>query len=280
MPQEIGEYTVPKVWEAPAAEGKFASINKPTAGAQREEPLKKGEHQLQLYSMATPNGVKVTLMLEELCDLHPELEYDAWPVSIMQGDQFTSGFVESNPNSKIPTMMDHSTSPPTRVFESASILFHLSEKYNNAFFPREHKTEITNWVFWQMGSAPYLGGGFGHFFAYAPVKIEYAINRFTMETKRQLDVLDQQLATRKFIACDEYTIADMAIWPWYGNLVLGRLYEAAEFIEASSYKNVMRWAQEIDARPATKRGRMVNKSWGDEGQLPERHSRKDFEGKL
>mmetsp|Transcript_12505 Transcript_12505/g.29808 ORF Transcript_12505/g.29808 Transcript_12505/m.29808 type:complete len:281 (-) Transcript_12505:54-896(-) len=280
MPQELGEYTPAKVWEAPPAEGKFASINKPTAGAQKEEALKKGDHDLQIYSMATPNGVKVTMLLEELCDMHPEFEYDAWAASIMNGDQFTSGFVECNPNSKIPCMMDYGTTPPTRVFESASILMYVSEKFNNAFFPQQHKTEILNWVFWQMGSAPYLGGGFGHFYAYAPVKIEYAINRFTMEAKRQLDVLDQQLAKRKYIACDEYTIADMAIWPWYGQLVLGRLYEAAEFLEASSYKNVMRWAQEIDARPATKRGRMVNKFWGDDGQLGERHTRKDFEGKL
>ncbi|WP_170383542.1 glutathione-dependent disulfide-bond oxidoreductase [Ruegeria atlantica] len=278
---ELPSYTPPTVWTWDSESGgRFANINRPIAGATHDEDLPVGKHPLQLYSLATPNGVKVTVMLEELLALgHDEAEYNAWLIDIGEGDQFSSGFVEANPNSKIPALWDRSGDEPVRVFESASILFHLAEKFD-AFLPKSgpERTEVMNWVFWQMGSAPYLGGGFGHFYAYAPEKWEYPINRFTMETKRQLDVLDRQLEGKTFITGDDYTIADMAIWPWYGQLVLGRLYSAAEFLDAGSYKNVVRWAKEIDERPAVQRGRMVNRSFGEpHTQLHERHDAIDFE---
>lgn len=275
------EYAPPKVW-TPKSEsgGQFASINRPVAGTTHEKELPVGKHSLQLYSLATPNGVKVTVMLEELIELGiEEAEYDAWPINILEGDQFGSGFVDINPNSKIPAMVDCSTNPATRVFESGSILLYLAEKFG-ALLPKEPaaRTECLNWLFWQMGSAPYLGGGFGHFYAYAPEKIEYCIDRFTMEVKRQLDVLDRQLADQEFICDSGYSIADIAIWPWYGSLVLNRTYEAAEFLDAASYQNVMRWAEQIDLRPAVKRGCRVNRTWGDESeQLPERHDASDFD---
>jgi len=276
-------YTPPKVWTWDAESGgKFANINRPIAGATHEKALPKGEHPLQLYSLATPNGVKVTVMLEELLALgHAGAEYDAWLVNIQEGDQFSSGFVEANPNSKIPALMDHSTDPATRVFESASILHYLAEKFG-AFIPEDHKskTECINWLFWQMGSAPYLGGGFGHFYAYAPEKWEYPINRFAMEVKRQLDVLDRHLAENAYMAGEEYSIADMAIWPWYGALVKGVLYEAAEFLSVHEYKNVVAWADKIGERPAVQRGRKVNRAWGElNSQLLERHDAEDFETK-
>lgn len=278
---DADEYTPPKVWKWDAESGgKFANINRPIAGSTHEKELPVGEHPLQLYSLATPNGVKATVMLEELLAAgHKGAEYDAWLINIQEGDQFGSGFVGVNPNSKIPALMDHSTNPPTRIFESGSILLYLAEKFD-AFLPKEGaaRTEALSWLFWQMGSAPYLGGGFGHFYAYAPTKMEYPINRFTMEIKRQLDVLDRQLAENKFIAGNDYTIADIAIWPWYGVLALGNLYEAGEFIEAHTYENVQRWAKEIADRPAVKRGRMVNRAWGEpEEQLLERHDASDFE---
>ena len=274
-------YTPPKVWTWDQENGgQFASINRPIAGATHDKTLPVGKHPFQLYSLATPNGVKVTVMLEELLAAgHKGAEYDAWLIKIGDGDQFGSGFVEVNPNSKIPALMDHSGETPIRVFESGSILLHLAEKFG-AFIPTDPagRAECLNWLFWQMGSAPYLGGGFGHFYAYAPEKFEYAINRFAMEAKRQLDVLDRQLAKHDFIAGASYTIADIAIWPWYGQLVLGRLYEAAEFLDVASYKNVVKWAEKIDARPAVKRGRMVNRSFGEpEMQLHERHDAGDFE---
>ncbi|KIC23149.1 MULTISPECIES: glutathione-dependent disulfide-bond oxidoreductase [unclassified Leisingera] len=275
-------YTPPKVWKWEQANGgEFASINRPIAGATHDKTLPAGKHPFQLYSLATPNGVKVTVMFEELLAAgHTDAEYDAWLIKIGDGDQFGSGFVEVNPNSKIPALLDRSGAEPVRVFESGSILLHLAEKFG-AFLPKAGaaRTETLNWLFWQMGSAPYLGGGFGHFYAYAPEKFQYPIDRFTMETKRQLDVLDRQLAERDFIAGDEYTIADIAIWPWYGQLVLGRNYgDAAEFLDAASYTNVVRWAKAIDARPAVQRGRMVNRTSGDpETQLHERHNASDFE---
>ncbi|MGH1464485.1 MAG: glutathione-dependent disulfide-bond oxidoreductase [Cognatishimia sp.] len=269
------------VWEQGNG-GEFANINRPVSGATHDKELPVGQHPLQLYSLATPNGVKVTILLEELLAAgHSQAEYDAWLIRIGDGDQFGSGFVGANPNSKIPALMDHSTTPPTRVFESGSILLHLAEKFG-AFIPKSpaERTETMNWLFWQMGSAPYLGGGFGHFYAYAPEKWQYPIDRFTMETKRQLDVLNQQLANTSYIAGDTYSIADMAIWAWYGQLVLGRLYEAAEFLDVASYTHVMRWAKEIDARPAVKRGRMVNRRSGaPEMQLHERHDASDFDTK-
>ncbi len=275
-------YVPPKVWtwEKPNG-GNFASINRPIAGPTHDKELPKGKHPFQLYSLATPNGVKVTVMFEELLAAgHTGAEYDAWLIEIGKGDQFGSGFVEVNPNSKIPALLDLSGPEPVRVFESASILLHLAEKFG-AFLPKAAaaRTEALNWLFWQMGSAPYLGGGFGHFYAYAPEKWEYPINRFAMEVKRQLDVLDRQLATREFIAGPEYSIADIAIWPWYGNLTLGRAYgDAGTFLDTESYVNVQRWAKAIDARPAVQRGRMVNKSWGEaDEQLPERHSAADFD---
>ena len=278
---DTSTYTPPKVWTWDSESGgRFASINRPIAGATHDKDLPVGKHPLQLYSLATPNGVKVTVMLEELLALgHDGAEYDAWLINIGEGDQFGSGFVEINPNSKIPALLDRSGDKPVRVFESGSILFHLAEKFG-AFLPKSgpERTEVMNWLFWQMGSAPYLGGGFGHFYAYAPEKWEYPINRFAMETKRQLDVLDRELAQKPFIAGDDYSIADMAIWPWYGQLVLGRLYDAAEFLDVESYTNVMRWAKQIDARPAVQRGRMVNRAFGEpHTQLRERHDASDFE---
>ncbi len=274
-------YTPPKVWTWDSESGgRFANINRPIAGATHDKDLQIGKHPHQLYSLATPNGVKVTVLFEELLALGiEEAEYDAWLINIGEGDQFGSGFVDANPNSKIPALVDHSTTTPTRVFESAAILLYLAEKFGK-FLPADaaNRPEMLSWLFWQMGSAPYLGGGFGHFYAYAPEKWEYPINRFTMEVKRQLDVLDRNLAERQFIIGDEYTIADMAIWPWYGQLLLGRLYEAAEFIDAESYTNVMRWAKELDARPAVLRGRMVNRPFGEPSlQLHERHDASDFE---
>ncbi|WP_278801124.1 glutathione-dependent disulfide-bond oxidoreductase [Marinobacter nauticus] len=274
-------YTPPKVWKwDPNNGGKFSNINRPIAGPTHEKELPVGEHPFQLYSLATPNGVKATVMLEELLEKGiKEAEYDAWLIRITEGDQFSSGFVKVNPNSKIPAMLDRSVDPAIRVFESGSILFYLAEKYD-AFLPRDpaKRTETMNWLFWQMGSAPFLGGGFGHFYAYAPEKYEYPINRYTMEVKRQLDVLDRQLADNQYIAGDEYTIADMAIWPWYGALVKNMVYEAAEFLEAHTYTNVVRWTDEVAKRPAVKRGRMVNKAWGDlASQLHERHDASDFD---
>ncbi|HCP21418.1 MULTISPECIES: glutathione-dependent disulfide-bond oxidoreductase [Marinobacter] len=274
-------YTPPKVWKwDPNNGGKFSNINRPIAGPTHEKELPVGEHPFQLYSLATPNGVKATVMLEELLEKGiKEAEYDAWLIRITEGDQFSSGFVKVNPNSKIPAMLDRSVEPAIRVFESGSILFYLAEKFN-AFLPKDpaKRTETMNWLFWQMGSAPFLGGGFGHFFAYAPEKYEYPINRYTMEVKRQLDVLDRQLADNQYIAGDEYTIADMAIWPWYGALVKNMVYEAAEFLEAHTYTNVVRWTDEVAKRPAVKRGRMVNKAWGDlASQLHERHDASDFD---
>jgi len=276
-------YTPPKVWKWEQENGgKFANINRPTAGAREEKALPVGKHPFQLYSLATPNGVKVTTMFEELLAAgHSDAEYDAWLINIQELAQFTSGFVEVNPNSKIPALMDHSTDPATRVFESGSILLYLAEKFG-AFLPTDHKarTETMNWLFWQMGSAPYLGGGFGHFYAYAPEKWQYPIDRFTMETKRQLDVLDQHLTKNEYFAGNEYSIADMAIWPWYGVLVKGLLYEAGEFLDVESYKNVVRWSEQVFERPAVKRGRMVNRAWGDPAtQLLERHDAEDFETK-
>lgn len=273
-------YIPPRVWTwDKESGGAFANINRPVAGPTHEKELPVGKHPLQLYSLATPNGQKVTIMLEELLAAGKDAEYDAWLIRINEGDQFGSGFVSVNPNSKIPALMDHGASPPRRVFESGSILIYLAEKFG-AFLPSDpaRRTETLNWLFWQMGSAPLLGGGFGHFFAYAPEKFEYAINRYTMEAKRQLDVLDRQLAGHEYIAGDEYTIADMAIWPWYGGVALGRAYDAAEFLDVQSYGNVLRWAKQIDARPAVKRGRMVNKANGPlEEQLRERHDASDFD---
>ncbi|WP_444943507.1 glutathione-dependent disulfide-bond oxidoreductase [Microbulbifer sp. ZKSA006] len=276
-------YTPPKVWQWDKdSGGAFASINRPVAGATHDKALPVGQHPMQLYSLATPNGIKVTVMLEELLALGFEgAEYDAHLIRINEGEQFSSGFVQANPNSKIPALVDHSTTPPIRVFESGSILLYLAEKFN-AFLPHtpEQRTETLNWLFWQMGAAPYLGGGFGHFYVYAPEKYEYPINRFTMEVKRQLDLLDQQLAKHPYIAGRNYTIADIAIWPWYGTLVLNEGYGAAEFLDAQSYKNLNRWVAEIAERPAVKRGRMVNRVWGEPaGQLHERHNASDFEEK-
>jgi len=277
------EYTPPAVWTWDSESGgAWASINRPIAGSTHDHELEVGEHPIQLYSLATPNGVKVTVMLEELLALGYEgAEYNAYLIKIGDGEQFGSGFVKVNPNSKIPAMLDQSTSPPTRVFESGAILMYLAEKFGE-FLPREGaaRAECLSWLFWQMGSAPYLGGGFGHFYKYAPVKIEYCIDRFTMEVKRQLDVLDRQLADRQFISGDSYTIADMAIYPWYGSVVQNIVYEAAEFLDAASYKHVNRWASEISERPAVKRGRMVNRTFGPlEGQLHERHNASDFDTK-
>lgn len=275
-------YTPPKVWTWDKENGgAWAGQNRPTAGAQFEDELEIGEHPFQLYSQGTPNGVKVGVMFEELLAAGYDAEYDAWPILIGDGDQFGSGFVEINPNSKIPALLDHSTTPPTRVFESGSILLYLAEKFN-AFIPSDpaKRTEMMNWLFWQMGSAPYLGGGFGHFYAYAPEKWEYPISRFTMEVKRQLDVLDKHLANNRFMVGDDYTIADIVIWPWYGGTVLGWQYKAGTFLDVKSYKNVVRWAEEIWARPAVKRGRMVNRTYGTPNeQVIERHSAADFEGK-
>ncbi|MBB3167497.1 glutathione-dependent disulfide-bond oxidoreductase [Simiduia aestuariiviva] len=277
-------YTPPSVWHwDKASGGKFANINRPIAGATHEKDLPVGQHPLQLYSIATPNGVKVTILLEELLALgHTGAEYDAWLVNISEGEQFSSGFVAANPNSKIPALMDHSTATPTRVFESGAILLYLAEKFD-AFLPHDHsiRTEVLNWLFWQMGAAPFLGGGFGHFYAYAPEKYEYPIDRYAMEVKRQLDVLDQHLAEREFLAGDTYTIADMGVYPWYGLMVQGGLYDAAEFLSVHEYTHVQRWADAIKARPAVQRGRLVNKAWGDEArQLKERHSAADIDAVL
>jgi GST-like protein len=277
------EYTPPKVWTwNKESGGRFASINRPISGATHDEELPVGHHPLQLYSLATPNGVKVTVMLEELLALgHRGAEYDAWLIRIGDGDQFGSGFVAVNPNSKIPALVDRSGPTPIRVFESGAILLHLAEKFG-AFLPSEAATraECLSWLFWQMGSAPYLGGGFGHFYAYAPTKMEYPIDRFAMEAKRQLDVLDHRLAESEYLAGGEYTIADIAVWPWYGGLVKGWLYEAAEFLQVQDYKNVQRWADAIGERPAAKRGRMVNRITGEPAsQLHERHDAADFDTK-
>jgi GSH-dependent disulfide-bond oxidoreductase len=277
------EYVPPKVWTwNKASGGRFANINRPVAGPMHERELPVGRHPLQLYSLGTPNGVKVTVMLEELLALgHSGAEYDAWLIRIGEGDQFGSGFVALNPNSKIPALLDRSGPRPIRVFESGAILLYLAEKFG-AFLPTEGaaRAECLSWLFWQMGSAPYLGGGFGHFYAYAPSKMEYPIDRFAMEVKRQLDVLDRRLAETEYVAGGEYTIADMAIWPWYGGLAKGWLYEAAEFLDVKSYRNVNRWADAIHARPAVRRGRMVNRVQGDPAsQLWERHDADDFETK-
>ncbi|MFY8325519.1 glutathione-dependent disulfide-bond oxidoreductase [Pseudoalteromonas sp. ZZD1] len=274
------DYTPPAVWQWDAESGgEWAKINRPIAGATHQQDLPIGEHPLQLYSLATPNGQKVTIMLEELLELGiSEAEYDAFLIKISDGDQFGSGFVGVNPNSKIPALMDHSTNPVTRVFESGAILQYLAEKFD-VLIPSDHtsKTACRNWLFWQMGSAPYLGGGFGHFYAYAPVKMQYPIDRFTMEVKRQLDVLNRHLSDHDYMAGSEYSIADIAIWPWYGNLVINNSYEAAEFLDVESYTHVVRWAKQIERRPAVKRGKRVNRVWGpEEEQLAERHNTNDF----
>jgi len=276
-------YTPPQIWEWNKENGgQFAKINRPIAGPTHDKVLPVGRHPFQLYSLATPNGVKVTVMLEELLALgHSGAEYDAWLIRITEGDQFGSGFVEVNPNSKIPALMDHSGPTPIRLFESGAILLHLAEKFG-AFLPKDGqaRAECLSWLFWQMGSAPYLGGGFGHFYAYAPVKIEYAIDRFAMEVKRQLDVLDRRLGASEYLAGDTYSIADIAVWPWYGGLVKGLLYGAGEFLQVQDYKNVQRWTDAIAERPAVRRGRMVNRGWGEpSGQLHERHEASDFDTK-
>jgi GST-like protein len=281
MTQTLSDYTPPSIWtwDKPSG-GQFANINRPIAGPTQEKELPIGKHPLQLYSLATPNGVKVTVMLEELLAAgHSGAEYDAWLINIRDGDQFGSGFVDVNPNSKIPALMDHSGAKPQRVFESGAILLYLSEKFG-AFLPTDpaKRTEALSWLFWQMGSGPYLGGGFGHFYAYAPVKIEYCIDRFAMEVKRQMDVLDRHLGGNEYFAGDEYSIADIAIWPWYGALAKGVLYEAAEFLQVHEYTNVIRWADQVSARPAVQRGRKVNRVLGDPAsQLRERHDASDFD---
>ncbi len=279
-------YTPPKIWTwNKESGGQFASINRPIAGATHEKELPVGRHPLQLYSLATPNGVKVTVMLEELLALgHAGAEYDAWLIRINSGDQFGSGFVAVNPNSKIPALLDRSNpKQPVRVFESGAILMHLAEKFGSAFLPpvgHPNRAECLSWLFWQMGSAPYLGGGFGHFYAYAPSKMEYPIDRFAMEVKRQLDVLDRRLSESEYLAGDAYTLADIAVWPWYGALAKGVLYESGEFLQVQEYKHVQRWAEQIAQRPAVKRGRMVNRTWGQlASQLHERHEASDFETK-
>lgn len=272
-------YIPPKVWQwhAPSG-GNWANINRPISGATHDKVLEKGQHPFQLYSLATPNGVKVTIMFEELLALGiKEAEYDAYLINIGEGDQFGSDFVNINPNSKIPALLDQSKTETIPIFESGSILFYLAEKFQVLIPSGEKRTQCMSWLFWQMGSAPYLGGGFGHFYSYAPEKFEYCIDRFSMEVKRQLDVLDQHLAHNDYICGDEYSIADIAIWPWYGALALNRLYDAAEFLDLASYQHLMRWAKQIDRRPAVKRGVMVNKAWGDlSGQLHERHDASDF----
>ena len=275
-------YTPPAIWRwNPDNGGKFASINRPVAGATHEQALLAGRHPLQLYSLATPNGVKVTVMLEELLALgHSGAEYDAWLVPINEGAQFGSGFVAVNPNSKIPALMDRSGEAPVRVFESGAILLYLAEKFGSAFLPASgaERAECLSWLFWQMGSGPFLGGGFGHFYAYAPEKFQYPIDRYAMEVKRQLDVLDQRLAGNEYLAGNGYTVADMAVWPWYGALVKGQLYDAGEFLQVQEYKHVIRWADQIAQRPAVQRGRKVNRTWGElESQLHERHDASDFD---
>ncbi|MBS0446050.1 MAG: glutathione-dependent disulfide-bond oxidoreductase [Proteobacteria bacterium] len=275
------DYTPPRVWTWNRDNGgRFANINRPTAGATHDRELPVGKHPLQLYSLATPNGVKVTVMLEELLALgHAGAEYDAWLIRINDGDQFGSGFVAVNPNSKIPALLDRSGPEPVRVFESGAILLHLAEKFG-ALLPEggAARAECLSWLFWQMGSAPFLGGGFGHFYAYAPAKFEYAIDRYAMEAKRQLDVLNRRLADSRYLAGDAYTIADIAVWPWYGALVKGQLYEAGEFLSVHEYGHVLRWTDEIAQRPAARRGRMVNRTWGQpSSQLHERHDATDFD---
>ena len=277
----MSKYRPPQVWTFNTESGgQFANINKPTAGAQQERTLPVGRHPLQLYSLATPNGVKVTILLEELLALgHEGAEYDAHLIRVNEGEQFGSNFVAINPNSKIPALLDHSTSPPTRVFESGAILIYLAEKFG-AFIPQDSsaRAECLSWLMWQMGAGPFLGGGFGHFYAYAPEKWEYPINRYAMEVKRQLDLLDKNLADRAYLCGDEYNISDMAVYPWYGAAVLHNIYDAAEFLDVTSYKNVVRWAKEIEERPAVKRGRRVNRTWGrEEFRLPERHDASDFD---
>src|SRR3954470_17310933 len=279
---DSADYTPPKGWTWNKANGgRFANINRPIAGPTHDKDLPVGRHPMQLYSLATPNGVKVTLMLEELLDLgHRGAEYDAWLIRINDGEQFGSGFVAVNPNSKIPALLDRSGPKPVRVFESGAILLYLAEKFGDAFLPSDtaQRAECLAWLFWQMGSAPFLGGGFGHFYAYAPSKIEYAIDRYAMEVKRQLDVLDRRLAESAYLAGDEYTIADMAVWPWYGTLAKGQLYGSGEFLQVQDYRNVLRWTDEIARRPAAQRGRMVNRTWGQpSSQLHERHEASDFE---
>jgi GST-like protein len=278
---ESAAYVPAKVWTwNKEVGGKFAAINRPTAGASHEQALPVGKHPLQLYSLGTPNGVKVTVLLEELVELGIiDAEYDAWLINIQDGEQFSSGFVEVNPNSKIPALLDHSTTPPTRVFESGAIMLYLAERFD-AFIPKSpaQRAQCLNWLFWNIGSVPFLGGGFGHFYAYAPEKLEYPIERYTMEVKRQLHLLDQHLADNRYLCGDEYSIADMANMAWYGALVMGKLYEAAEFLDATSYKNVTRWTQDIQQRPAVKRGQRVNRVWGAENhQLAERHDASDFD---
>ncbi|MDP6403792.1 MAG: glutathione-dependent disulfide-bond oxidoreductase [Alphaproteobacteria bacterium] len=277
---EISAYEPPRIWKwEMESGGKFANINRPIAGPTHDKELPVGKHLLQLYSLATPNGVKVTVMLEELLALgHEGAEYDAWLIRIGDGEQFGSGFVDANPNSKIPALMDHSTATPTRVFESGAILLYLAEKFG-ALLPSDpaRRPECLSWLFWQMGATPYLGGGFGHFYAYAPEKIEYCVDRYAMEVKRQLDVLDRHLADNQFMCGEEYTVADIAIWPWYGAVVLNRVYDAAEFLDAASYKHLVRWTNEIEARETVQRGRKVNRSFGPlESQLRERHDASDF----
>ncbi|HET7526581.1 MAG TPA: glutathione-dependent disulfide-bond oxidoreductase [Burkholderiaceae bacterium] len=279
----LSEYIPPTIWtwNKPSG-GRFANINRPIAGATHEKELPTGRHPLQLYSLATPNGVKVTVMLEELLALgHAGAEYDAWPIRINDGEQFGSGFVAVNPNSKIPALLDRSGARPVRVFESGAILLHLAEKFNSALLPAigtPQRAECLSWLFWQMGAAPFLGGGFGHFYAYAPQKIEYAIDRYAMETKRQLDVLNRRLAESAYLAGDEYSIADIAVWPWYGALAKGLLYGAGEFLQVQQYAHVQRWTDAIAQRPAVKRGRMVNRTWGQPAsQLHERHDASDFD---
>jgi GST-like protein len=279
MTDETG-YTPPRIWTwNEESGGKFAKTNRPVAGATHERELPVGKHPFQLYSLATPNGVKVTVLFEELLDLgHTDAEYDAWPIRIGEGEQFSSGFVAINPNSKIPALVDYTGPRPVRVFESGAILLHLAEKFG-AFLPEPgpDRTEALNWLFWQMGSAAFLGGGFGHFYAYAPEPMKYPIDRYTMEVKRQLDVLDRRLAETRFLAGDAFTIADIATWPWYGALAKGRLYDAGEFLQVQEYRHVQRWADEINTRPAVKRGLMVNRTWGaPEKQLHERHDPGDF----
>jgi GST-like protein len=275
-------YTPPKIWTwSKSSGGRFENINRPVAGSTHEKALPVGKHPLQLYSLATPNGVKVTVMLEELLALgHKAAEYDAWPIKINDGEQFGSGFVAVNPNSKIPALLDRSGTQPVRIFESGAILVYLSEKFGGAFLPARHpaRAECLSWLFWQMGAAPFLGGGFGHFYAYAPEKIEYAIDRYAMEVKRQMDVLNRRLAEARYLAGDEYTLADIAVWPWYGALAKGLLYNSGEFLQVDEYAHVRRWTDEIAQRPAVKRGRMVNRTWGDPAsQLHERHDASDFD---
>jgi len=279
--KDASSYTPPKIWSwKKEGGGRFANINRPIAGSTHEKDLPVGRHPMQLYSLATPNGVKVTVMLEELLALgHAGAEYDAWLIRISEGDQFGSGFVAVNPNSKIPALLDRSEPTPVRVFESGAILLYLAEKFE-AFLPsrRDERAECLSWLFWQMGSAPYLGGGFGHFYAYAPTKIEYAIDRYAMEVKRQLDVLDRRLGQSPYLAGDDYTVADMSVWPWYGTLAKGQLYQAGEFLQVQEYTNVVRWTDQIAKRPAVRRGRMVNRTWGDpSSQLHERHDAGDFD---